>query len=463
MRHGLLLILLTGCVVGGPAERSFRIDADVGQRLPRDAGADTDPVAAEREVDAPVDATGDLRDAAPIDGIDADLDAARDAELDVASVDGPLLADADPADALVAPDFRMPADRPEVVDVPVVVDAEVPVDVPVVVDAEVPVDAPIVIDLPVVPDAAPDVEPDVSPDAPAPIDYASEAQKLALLATGPEGFAEGVVGGLQGGVCRVTNLQDDGRGSLRDCVENPFTWVVFDVDGVIELGDEINMRAENVTVDGRGREITLRGKGIRVGANIVIIHNIAIVDGVGDEADAVRVTDQVQGVWLNHLLLRDFPDELLDVHENARGVTLSWSLLGDGLVDIGEGPEDAVALSVHNSIFRNARLKVSGARVHVYNVHFGDWEDAAVTALSGAVVLLEHCAFVSQRSSTVTLIDAASLRHRGLQVHVALPAILGEQNAADVWPQNLPYGYTLELNVQNVVARLPGQVGPRPE
>src|SRR5690554_6372426 len=56
-----------------------------------------------------------------------------------------------------------------------------------------------------------------------------------LAFPGVEGVGAEVTGGGGGEVVRVTNLNDDGPGSLRDAVSKPNRLVVCDVSGLIHI------------------------------------------------------------------------------------------------------------------------------------------------------------------------------------------------------------------------------------
>lgn len=82
---------------------------------------------------------------------------------------------------------------------------------------------------------------------------------LAALAThataqlafpGAEGMGQNAEGGRFGSVYKVTNLNDSGEGSLRDAVSSPNRIVVFEVGGLIEIGDRIVVES-NIYIAGQ--------------------------------------------------------------------------------------------------------------------------------------------------------------------------------------------------------------------
>lgn len=73
------------------------------------------------------------------------------------------------------------------------------------------------------------------------------------------GFAGGLVTGGQGGtVVHVTNNANSGAGSLRTAIATPNSWIVFDGNYTITLTSNAPL-ANNVTLDGRGRNVTIGG------------------------------------------------------------------------------------------------------------------------------------------------------------------------------------------------------------
>src|ERR1700743_3842179 len=94
------------------------------------------------------------------------------------------------------------------------------------------------------------------------ISSAAFSQQIAF--PGAEGFGRFASGGRGGSVYKVTNLNDYGPGAFRDAVSQPKRTVIFDVSGVIKIGDKIKV-APDMTIAGQ----TAPGQGITVYGNSV--------------------------------------------------------------------------------------------------------------------------------------------------------------------------------------------------
>jgi hypothetical protein len=91
----------------------------------------------------------------------------------------------------------------------------------------------------------------------------SQAVTALVAFPGAEGFGANAIGGRNGQVYVVTNLNDSGTGSLRDAVSATDRIVVFAVGGVIKISDRIVV-SKRVTILGQtapGDGITVYGNG----------------------------------------------------------------------------------------------------------------------------------------------------------------------------------------------------------
>jgi pectate lyase len=144
------------------------------------------------------------------------------------------------------------------------------------------------------------------------------------------GFGRGVTGGDPTRIYRVTTLADSGPGSLRAGLETPDrNWVIFDVDGTIVLRDKIKLQS-NKTIDGRTRDVTVKGGTLSIQDHgNIIISDIRVTTQSGDAIgirgnganDPSAYTSK--GFWFHHLELFDSQDGLIDFR-GATDITISW-------------------------------------------------------------------------------------------------------------------------------------------
>jgi len=302
----------------------------------------------------------------------------------------------------------------------------------------------------VAPDAASDVAPDAAPDGPGP------GTREGLLAE-MVGFAEsgGTTGGAGGAVCHVTNLADDGPGTLRFCAESDeLVWIVFDESGVIDLASPIHVGA-NTTIDGRGQHIEVTGEGFEINAvSNVIIAYLTIRDG---DDDAVQIIHGAERVWLHHLSLSNFFDGLVDITRASTDVTVSWCHFTDHdktmLISANPDHTDDVIIRVtlhHNwfeeTIQRHPRAR--WGRVHIFNNHFDGWGSYAVGASHLSSVLSENNIFEAGGDDDAILNivgddpEHGSVRSQG--DWLLNDAVVNEHNTEAVFDPATHYDYTAQ-------------------
>jgi pectate lyase len=153
---------------------------------------------------------------------------------------------------------------------------------------------------------------------------------------GAEGFGAGASGGRGGEVYYVTNLDDDGPGSLRDAVSKGDRMVLFRVSGTIQLKSRLTIQSPNITIAGQtapGDGICLRGHElfIRNTSNIVVrFLRIRPGDETQKEHDSLTIWN-TGDVIIDQCSLSWSTDSINDVVKESGNVTVQWSILSEPL------------------------------------------------------------------------------------------------------------------------------------
>lgn len=168
-------------------------------------------------------------------------------------------------------------------------------------------------------------------------------QSLIPAFPGAEGAGQFARGGRGGAVIYVTNLDDQGPGSLRAAIEasGPRT-VVFAISGTIALKTPLIIAQPEITIAGQtapGDGITLRDQPLIVDAGDVVIRylrsRLGDVSGVQDDAIWVRggrriILDHVSTSWSVDETL-SVSDRYTDERSGPFDVTVQWSIIAESL------------------------------------------------------------------------------------------------------------------------------------
>lgn len=159
---------------------------------------------------------------------------------------------------------------------------------------------------------------------------------------GAEGFGEYTTGGRGGKVIIVTNLNDDGPGSLRAALSTKEpAFVVFETDGTIHLKTPLEIHS-NTTVAGQsapGDGICLADQTVQLKGDNIIVRYMRFrmgdryqdqgkVDGAGGD-DAFGGTKR-NNIIIDHCSMSWSTDEVFSVYAGD-SVTLQWNLISEPL------------------------------------------------------------------------------------------------------------------------------------
>ncbi|WP_332610222.1 pectate lyase family protein [Achromobacter sp. ESBL13] len=222
-----------------------------------------------------------------------------------------------------------------------------------------------------------------------------------------EGYGAKATGGLGGKFIEVTSDKDSGPGTLRAALaqakKGP-TWIRFASDMTIVLDKQLRVPS-NVTIDGRGKRVTLIDDGLGVyGVQNVILTHLTIDGRLNRLTQAVNVANGSRDVWVDHMDLSRMSDRLLNVKNGSTDVTISWTkfhnsnkvmllnnITSKNLFQNYERDSIARVTLHHNYFFNTVQRNPRGqfGTFHLFNNLLEDWDFYGMSFSLEAKALVE--------------------------------------------------------------------------
>ncbi|MEM8947857.1 MAG: right-handed parallel beta-helix repeat-containing protein [Pseudomonadota bacterium] len=283
---------------------------------------------------------------------------------------------------------------------------------------------------------------------------------LALTASGSsaaqeKGFGTQTDGGLEGRVVIVSNLDDDGPGSLRAAVaEKGPKVVVFEVAGVIRLKSKLVVGEPDITIAGQTAPapgISIANAGVVVKTHDVVIEHLKfrIGDGPGPDPqnrDAIAVDGakdggrDVRNVVIDNCSISWAIDEGVQFYrDGVRDVTIRDSIIAANLSDslhpkgrhsmgllVGNGADRVSVINnifAHNS-FRNPAVS-GGSRAFVANNLIYNYKHRAIQFYGGGggrpveATIVGNVALVGPDHTKDALVYLPDKVNPGTRIHLA--------------------------------------------
>ncbi|CAO2652926.1 Nn.00g023370.m01.CDS01 [Neocucurbitaria sp. VM-36] len=250
----------------------------------------------------------------------------------------------------------------------------------------------------------------------------------ALAFPGAEGFGRNAIGGRNGKVYVVSNLDDSGTGSLRDAVSQPDRIIVFSVGGLIKIKERLVV-SKRISILGQtapGDGITVYGNGWSFSnADEAIVRYIRIRMGKSGASgkDGITIAEGSNMIF-DHVSVSWGRDETFSISGSDVGnITIQNSIIAQGLETHSCGGLMQTDLGNGISLFRNLYIdnktrnpKVKGTNDFTNNVIYnwgggGGYIAGDSSAASEANIVGNY--FISGPSTSVTAFTRGNANFKG--------------------------------------------------
>jgi pectate lyase len=224
------------------------------------------------------------------------------------------------------------------------------------------------------------------------------------------GFGAQTMGGAGYPICTVTTTAESGDGSLAWCLQNPGVWVRFAASGEYAVTDYVNVPSYT-TIDGRGVEVVFTGYGFRIAdVRHVVIHNIEVARPSHSE-EAITIRDEAQFVWIDHVTVRGYEDDNVEIADNSTDITVARCLFDtdEEVIAVGHSSfNDSInsRVTLHHSHamrFDGRAPRLKWGKMHAFNNVFQGWDEAAMIITDAAEMLVENNIFTESTDERVLI------------------------------------------------------------
>jgi pectate lyase len=310
------------------------------------------------------------------------------------------------------------------------------------------------------------------------------------------GFGRNATGGAGGEIYWVTKLTDDYTyGTLRWGLEqddNP-RWIMFAVNGTINLPNTPIQVRSNKTIDGRGASITLTTFGLWIGSydangqlhgsRNVIVENVTLANGTTSTIlNAIMIEQGATDVWVDHCTFINLPKMGIDVTTANPSYTtdvtvswcrFSWSSTGfNSPMLFGADPYEQNGQNMRVTLHHNFFVSQAGrspmvrfGKFHCFNNYLYDWGVYGMASFSSAQLYTENNIFYATNGHTrAVIVDGRPQEPtlgfaKNINNWLINGAATVDYNAGAVFNPASYYPYTAETadsNLQSSVATFAG-------